>query len=217
MKQQGKTWKDAKGREVPTYAINPVLKEEEKQSQKLARIGLKVEKALIELVEASSEAHLKVYAAKVQVAELKGNKKPSDGMTMNSFDHTIEVKITKPETMYFDNDYTQMVKSKFDEYFDSLNAGNETAVFLRDLVKDLLFTSGGRLDNSKVLKLRSYRDQLASSKNLKGKSKAFIEAVDLFDKAIKTKPGNTGIYISVADSPGGKKRRVALKFQDVEL
>ena len=217
MKQKGTIWTDGKGREMPTYAITPVLKAEEKYAHRVAKAALAVEKAQQKLVEISTEAHLKVYEAKVKEAEMKGNKTPYDGMTINSFDNTIEVKITKPESMYFDNDFTNMVKTKFDEYFNSLNAGNETAVFLKDLVKDLLFTSGGRLDNSKVLKLRKYRDQMAGSAKLRVKGKAFIEAVDLFDKAIKTKPGNTGIYVSIAKEPGDKKRRVALKYQDVEL
>lgn len=217
MKQKGTTWIDAKGREVPTYAINPVLKQEEKYAQRLAKAALAVEKAQQKLVELSAEAHVKVYEAKVKDAELKGNKKPTDGMTINSFDNTVEVKITKPESMYFDNDYTEMVKSKFDEYFESLKGESETAMFIKSLVKDLLFTSGGKLDSSKVLKLRKYRDQMAGSPKLRVKGKAFIEAVDLFDKAIKTKPGNTGIYVSVAKEPGEKKRKVALKFQDVEL
>lgn len=215
MKQKGKLWIDAKGKEIPTYAINPVLKVEEKHSNSLAAIAVKAEKALKELVDATEKARIEVYEAKVSDAKLKGNKTPTEGMTINSFDNTVEVKITKPDTLYFDNDYTEMVKQKFDEYFASLNAGNPTAEFLKDLVNDLMFTSGGRLDNSKVLKLRKYRDRIANSHKLKVKGKPFIDAVDLFDKAIKTKPGNMGIYVSVSKSPGDKKRRVALKIQDV--
>ena len=215
MKQKGKNWTDANGKEMPLYAINPVLKVEEKHSQKLATLALKAEKALKELVEASGNAYNEVYEAKVKDAEFRGSKRPIEGMTISSFDSTVEVKFTKPETLTFDNTYTNMVKAKFDEYFNSLNAGNETAAFLRDIVNELMFTSGGRLDNSKVLQLRKYRDRIAGSLKLREKGQPFLEAVDLFDKAIRSKTGNTGIYISVCDNPGEKKRRVALKYTDV--
>ncbi|OQY03226.1 MAG: hypothetical protein B6I20_05465 [Bacteroidetes bacterium 4572_117] len=214
MRQKGTTWTDANGKEIPTYAINPVLKIEEKSVHKIARIALRAEKALQDLIEAATESHALVFDAKIKDADIKGHKHPSGGLTINSFDNTIEVKITKPDTMYFDNTYTKLVKQKFDEYFAGLNAGNETAAFLKDLVNEMMFTSGGKLDNSKVLKLRKYRDRIAGSK-MRIKGKAFIEAVDLFDKAIKNKPGGTGIYVSVCDKPGDKKRRVALKYTDV--
>lgn len=215
MKQEGTIWKDGKGNEMPTYAINPVLKVEEKYSHRIARVALRIEKSLEELNELTTIAHNEVYEAKVKDANIKGNKIPTEGMTLNSFDNTIEIKITKPDCMYFDNNYTEMVKQKFDDYFAGLNAGNDMAIFLKDLVNDLMFTSGGKLDSSKVLKLRKFRDRINSNEKLKAKGMLFIEAVDLFDKAIKNKPGNTGLYVSIAENPGEKKRRVALKYTDI--
>ncbi len=214
MKQKGKIWADATGRDVATYAINPVLRIEEKHSHRIASAALRVEKALKNLNDVMLEGYTEVYEAKVKDAEIKNNKKPTQGMTINSFDETIEIKITKPNSMYFDNDYTEMVKNKFDEYFASLNAANDTAVFLKEIVGDLLMTSGGRLDSSKVLKLRKYRERIAKNKKIKN-AKLFIAAVDLFDKAIRTKKGNTGIYVSVAENVGDKRRKVALKIQDI--
>ncbi len=214
MKQKGKIWKDATGSEVATYAINPVLKLEERYAHKIANKALMAEKYLKELDELITEAHGVIYEAKVKDAEIKNNKKPADGMTIHSFDETVEVKITKPNSMYFDNDYTNIVKEKFDAYFGSLNSTNETGIFLKDLVSDLLMTSGGRLDNSKVLKLRKYRERLAKNKKIKNAA-LFVDAVDTFDKAIRTKKGNTGIYVYVADEVGGKRRKVATKYQDV--
>jgi glutamine cyclotransferase len=214
MKQKGKIWTDAKGREVPTYAISPVLKIEEKYAHRIAAAAKRAEAALQKVVDLAVEAYGEVYEAKVTDAKMRGNKTNFSSMTIDAFDNTVEVKITKPESMYFDNTYTDMVKLKFDEYFDSLNAGNETAVFLKDLVKDLMFTSGGRLDNSKVLKLRKYRNQINASKKLAKKASKFVEAVDLFDKAIKNKPGSTGVYIKLADD-AGKMRKVNLKYTDL--
>jgi len=215
MKQKGKDWTDSSGKAIPTYAINPVLKVEEKHCHKIAQLALKVENSLKELIKATGIAYVEIYEAKVKDASIKGNKGPTEGMTINNFDNTIEVKFTKPDTMYFDNTYTELVKQKFDEYFASLNAGNDTAAFLRDIVNELMFTSGGKLENGKVLQLRKYRDRIGGNAKLREKGTPFIEAVDLFDKAIKNKPGNTGIYVSVADSPGEKKRRVALKYTDI--
>ena len=138
MRQKGTEWNDGRGNTVPTYAINPVLKVEEKHSQKIAKAALLAEKYLKQVNELVKEAYGEVYEAKVQDANLKGNKTNFSGMTMNAFDNSIEVKVTKPDNMYFDNTYTDMVKEKFNEYFDSLNAGNDTAVFLKDLVNDLI-------------------------------------------------------------------------------
>ncbi len=214
MKQKGKIWKDANGKEIETYAINPVLKIEERYAHKIANKAKMAEKYLKELDEIVAEAHANIFEAKVKDAEIKNNKKPADGMTIRSFDETIEVKITKPNSMYFDNDYTNIVKEKFEAYFESLNSSNETGMFLKDLVSDLLMTSGGRLDNSKVLKLRKYRERLAKNKKIKN-AELFVDAVDTFDKAIRTKKGNTGIYVYLADKVGGKKRKVATKIQDV--
>ena len=215
MKQKGTIWIDAKGKEIPTYAINPVLKLEEKSSHKIARFALKAEKALKELIEAAKEARVNVYEAKIKDAQIKGHKPPTSGLSINSFDNTIEIKMTKPDTMYFDNTYTEMVKQKFDEYFKSLSGSSETAILIKDIINELMFTTGGRLDNSKVLKLRQFRDRIQGSDKMRVKGRAFVEAVDLFDKAIKTKPGNMGIYVSLAENPGDKKRRVALKYTDV--
>jgi hypothetical protein len=66
----------------------------------------------------------------------------------------------------------------------------------------------------KVLKLRKYRDRLQSSRQLSKNGVIFIEAVDLFDKAIRSKPGNMGIYVDVADEHK-KLRRVNLKYTDL--
>jgi hypothetical protein len=214
MRQKGTEWVDAKGKSIPTYAISPVLKAEEKHAQQIAQRALRAEKLLRETVEAVHRAYDEVYQVKVAEANMKGNKSNFAGMTISSFDNEIEVQVTKPDSIYFDATFTELVKEKFDEYFESLNASSETAMFMRDLINDLLYTSGGKLDNGKVLKLRKYRDRIQNSPKLRERAGMFIEAVDLFDKAIRTKPGGTGIYITITDDKGDK-RRVALKYTDI--
>jgi len=215
MKQKGDEWVDGKGKTVPKYAISPVLKIEETHSHRIAAAALRAEKALRQVVELTFMAYDEVYDAKVLDANMKGNKSNFAGMTINSFDNSIEVKVTKPDSIYFDNTYTELVKEKFSQYFDSLNSDNDTDVFLRDLVNDLLYTSGGNLDQGKVSKLRKHRARISENKKLSESAKLFIEAVDLFDKAIKEKPGSTGIYVSVLDGDKNKMRRVALKYTDI--
>jgi hypothetical protein len=214
MKQKGTEWTDGKGKTVPTYAISPVLRAEEKFAHQIAARALAAEKALKETVALVIKAYDEVYELKTIEAKMKGNKGNFSGMTITSFDNTIEVKVTKPDVISFDNTFTDLVKQKFDEYFESLSAQSETALFMRDLINDLLYTSGGSLDNGKVLKLRKYRDRIQSNPKLLARAGKFVEAVDLFDKAIKTKPGGTGIYVSVTDE-NGKQRRVALKYTDI--
>jgi hypothetical protein len=210
MKQTGTFWKDHSGKEIPTYAINPVLRLEDRHAHKIAKAALNAEKYLREV-----DAHEAVYAAKILDAQIKGrDKTPTDGMTISSFDSSIQVKVTKPDNLTFDNTYTNLVKEKFDEYFATFDQGNPEMSFIRDLVKDLLFSSGGKIDQGKVLKLRKYRDEFKRTKTRNHKAALFIDAVDLFDKAVRTKPGSTGIYVDVLDETG-KPRRVALKYTDV--
>jgi hypothetical protein len=59
-----------------------------------------------------------------------------------------------------------------------------------------------------VLQLRKYRTKLAEDPKLASKSTMFIEAVDLFDKAIRTKQGSMGMYVSENKVP------VKLKYTD---
>ncbi len=215
MKQKGKTWIDSKRKYIPLYAVTPTQKAEEKLSQRFLRMSLTAENSLEKLVKEVRKAYAEILELKIKEANFKGHKPPSGSITINSFDNTIEVKITKPDNLYFDETYTNMVKVKFSDYFKSFGNDNDQIVFLRDLVNDLLYTSGGRLDNSKVLKLRKHRNTFAKSKKLSKSGELFIEAVDLFDQAIKTKPGSTGIYVSYSPNPHDKKCKVSLKYTDI--
>lgn len=215
MKQTGKLWRDHSGNMVPRYAINPVLRLEDKHANRIADVAIRVEKLLQEVVELTRAAHEEIYAAKILDAKIKGRDgRPTDGMTIASFDNTIQVKVTKPDNLTFDNTYTELVKEKFDEYFATFDQSSPEMSFIRDLVKDLLFSTGGKIDQGKVLRLRKYRDRFKNSKTRNEKAALFIEAVDIFDKAVRSKPGNTGIYVEVEDE-NGKLRRVALKYTDI--
>lgn len=214
MKQKGTTWIDYRGREIPSYAVSAVVKLEDKHSAIMEKAALKAEKALLEVVEAARKSYDEIYAAKCRDAEVFAKAAPGDSMTFRAFDGSVEVRITKPETLYFDDTYTSLVKEKFAEYFASLE-GDETVLFLRDLVDSLLFSPRGRLDMSKVLSLRQYRDRLINSPRLAGKGKNFIEAMDIFDRAIRRKPGSPGIYIDRIDGEG-KRRRIPLKYTDLQ-
>lgn len=212
-RQEGTVWKDHKGNEMPTYAINPVLKAEERHTQRIARAALRAEKAIREVVELTRVAYVEVYNAKILDAKIKDHKPPTDGMTMCSFDNTIEVKITKPDNMSFDTTYTSLVREKFDAYFNSFE-DSEAVQFLREIVTSLLYSPTGRIDMNKVLRLRKHRDRVQNSKKLSKNASLFIEAVDLFDKAIRTKPGLMGIYVTIKDEKG-ISRRIPLKYTDI--
>jgi hypothetical protein len=215
MKQTGKIWKDHAGKEVPTYAIAPVLRLEDLHAHKIAKAALMAEKYLKEVVDLTMKAHEAVYNAKILDAKIKGREKsPTDGMTIAAFDNSVQVKVTKPDNMTFDNTYTSLVKDKFDEYFATFDTQNPEMDFIRKLIQDLLFSKGGHIDQGKVLRLRKFRDDLRRTKTRNHKAALFIEAVDIFDKAIRTKPGSTGIYVDINDGTG-KPRRVALKYTDI--
>lgn len=213
MKQKGTTWKDHKGSEVPTYAIRKVLKVEEKHAHRVADAAMLAEKYLRRVVDLAREAYEEVYEEKVRDAKIMNRRDPTDGMTISSFDNSVQVKITKPDNVYFDTTYASMVKEKFDEYFDSFE-DSESVALLRAMVNDLLYSPKGNIDMSKVLRLRKHREQIQHSRKLSANATLFIEAVDLFDKAIRTKPGSMGIYIDIRDEKG-VTRRVPLKYTDI--
>lgn len=214
MKQKGTVWTDHKGNEVPTYAINPVLKAEEKHSQRIAKAALIAEKALSDLVSLTRGAYAEIYKAKLLDAKIKEHKAPTEGMSIRAFDSSIEIKITKPDNFFFDTTYTGLIKEKFDAYFNSFGEDSEAIKFLRDIVTSLLYSPNGNIDMNKVLRLRRQRDRIQNSKKLSINSELFIEAVDLFDKAIRTKPGSMGIYIDIKDA-NGVNRRIPLKYTDI--
>lgn len=213
MKQKGTTWIDHKQKEVPTYAIRKVLKVEEKHAHRVADAALLAEKYLRKAVELAREAYSEVYEEKVRDAKIMNRKEPTDGMTISSFDNSVEIKITKPDNVYFDPTYASMVKEKFDEYFDSFE-DSESVALLRQMVNDLLYSPKGNIDMSKVLRLRKHRENIQHSRKLSKNATLFIEAVDLFDKAIRTKPGSMGIYIDIRDE-NGISRRIPLKYTDI--
>lgn len=213
MKQKGQVWKDHKQNEVPTYAIRRVLRVEEKHSHKIAEAALLAEKYLRKVVELTREAYSEVYEEKVRDAKIMNRKEPTDGMSISSFDNSVEIKITKPDYVYFDSTYSSMVKEKFDEYFNSFEDSEQVSL-LRAMVNDLLYSPKGSVDMSKVLRLRKHRDSIQNSKKLSSNAQLFVDAVDLFDKAIRTKPGSMGIYIDVRDE-NGITRRIPLKYTDV--
>ncbi len=215
MRQSGKTWVDHNGREMPSYAISPVLKLEDKHANIIAKAALRAAEALRKVDEAVRTGYEEILEAKLKDAKIYDKAEPNaaGGMTVRSFDRTSEVKITKPASVYFDETYTEIVKRKFDEYFSSIE-GDEQVLFLRDIVSALLFSTRGNVDMSKVLILRSHRERLQNSRKLREKGKPFIEAMDIYDNAIRTKKGNMGIYVSQMDE-NGKMRSVPLKYMDV--
>jgi hypothetical protein len=213
MKQKGTMWKDHKGNEVPTYAIRKVLKTEERHSHRIAEAAMLAEKYLRKVVDLTREAYHEVYEEKVRDAKIMNRKEPTDGMSINAFDSSVEIKITKPDNVYFDSTYASMVKEKFDEYFDSFE-DSESVSLLRTMVNDLLYSPKGNIDMGKVLRLRKHREQIQQSKKLSHNASLFVDAVDLFDKAIRTKPGSMGIYIDIRDDKG-ISRRIPLKYTDV--
>lgn len=219
MKQKGKEWQDHKGNIVPKYAINPVLQIEEKHAQRIADKAQFASRHLKDLVQLCRDAYKDVYAAKLADAKIKDKTNtPSEGhMLISAFDGTVSVRLTKPETLYFDTTYVSLVQQKFDEYFtEAFSDADEKSLFLRQLVSDLLKTSGGNLDQNKVLQLRKYRAGMSDilAKNPNSPVRHFVEAVDLMDKAIKTKPGTMGIYIEVRNEETGKMERLPLKYTD---
>jgi len=215
MRQKGSEWINADGREVPTYAINTVLKIEEKHCQKIAVLAKKAEKTLQDLYDCAYSGYDEVLEAKVKEANMRDLKTPREGFSINSFDYTIQVQFTKPKKSYLDPVMVSMVKEKFSAFLSSLNAGNDTADFLKQLVQDLLFTKNGELDSSNVSNIQQYANEIKKgSKKIKNKE-MFLEAIELFNSALRKKPGNPGLYIYLSENPGEKKRQVALKITDI--
>lgn len=216
MKQKGSTWRDSTGRELNTWAINPVLKVEEKHAQKVAALAIKAEKALKELNQAIDLAQREVYDAKLKDAKIKEyNRMPiPESLTFSAFDKSVLVDIKTTKRLIFDKTYVGMVKAKFDEFFavfDKDELASKKFSFLREMVNSLLFKGSGDLDQTSVNEIRSHKATAERTK-IPG-WELFCEAVDLFDKAIRTEPGNRLFYVDLKEE--GRMRRVALKYTDV--
>jgi len=217
MKQKGKIWKDANGRELNTWAINPVLRVEEKHAQRIGNLALRAEKALAALNEAVDAAQQEVFDAKLKDAQVKDYTRMPvpESLTFSAFDKSVLVDIKVSKRLIFDKTYVGMVKAKFDEFFaifDTDETANKKFSFLREVVNSLLFKSNGALDQTSVNEIRAHKATAERTK-IPG-WELFVEAVDTFDKAIRTEPGNRLLYVDVKD--GSKMRRVALKYTDVK-
>lgn len=216
MKQKGSVWINSEGRKLDTWAINPVLKVEEKHAQKVAALALKAEKALKELNAAVDIAQRDVYEAKLKDAQIKDyNRMPvPESLSFTAFDKTISVDIKTTKRLKFDKTYVSIVKAKFEEFFaifDRNEKDSKRFAFLREIVNSLLYKSSGELDQTSVNEIRSHKATAMRTK-IEG-WELFVEAVDLFDKAIRTEPGNRLFYVEVEEK--GQMRRVALKNTDV--
>lgn len=217
MKQKGKRWIDSTGREIDTWAINPVLKVEEKHSQKIAELALKAEKALAELNKAVDAAQQEVYEAKLKDAQIKDyNRMPTpDSLTFSAFDKSVCVDIKTTRRLVFDKTYVNIVKAKFEEFFavfDKDETASQKFSFLRGMVNSLLFKNSGELDQTSVNEIRAHK--ATAERNRIPGWELFAEAVDIFDKAIRTEPGNRLFYIDVKDEHSQRMRRVSLKYTD---
>jgi len=216
MKQTGKLWIDSTGREVQKWAINPVLQVEEKHAQKIGELALKAEKALQLLNNAVDVAQKEVFEAKLKDAKIKEFTRSitAESITFSAFDKTVNVDIKTTKKLVFDKSYVGMIKAKFEEFFsifDRDEAQSKKYAFLREMINSLLYKGNGGLDQTSVNEIRSHK---ATAERIKFEGwELFVEAVDLFDRAIRTEPGNRLYYVDVDDN--GKTRRVALKNTDV--
>lgn len=216
MKQEGKIWTDATGTKVKTWAINPVLKTEEKYAQLIAKKALKAEAALKDLNEAIDLAQKEVYEAKLKDAGMKDYKKlpTPESLLFKAFDKSVVVDIKTTKKLTFDKTYVTIIKQKFEEFFqvfDGDDKASQKFAFLRQMVNSMMYKGNGEIDQTSVNELRSAK---ATAQQAKFDGwQLFVEAVDLFDRAIRTEPGNRLYYVDVNE--GGKMRRVALKYTDI--
>lgn len=217
MKQTGKVWINGEGRKLDTWAINPVLKIEEKNAQRVAMFALRAEKALKALNEAVDKSQEEVFEAKMKDAQIKDYKRMPrpDSLTFSAFDKSVLVDIKTTRRLMFDKTMVGVIKMKFEEFFtvfDKDEKNSPRVAFLRELVNSLLYKSGGDLDQTSVNEIRSHK---STAERLKFQGwEMFVDAVNLFDKAIRTEPGNRLFYIDVKD--GNTMRRVALKYTDAK-
>lgn len=217
MRQKGKIWLDAKGKEFMTWAINPVLKVEEKHAQKINSLALSVEKALKALNDAMDVAQEEVFKAKLKDAQIKEhNRVPTpESMTFSSYDKSIVVEVKTTKRLLFDKTYVSMVKAKFEEFFQIFDRSEKDSAkfaFLREMVNTMMYKSNGEIDQTSVNEIRAHKATAMRTK-IEG-WEVFVDAVDLFDKAIRTEPGNRLYYVETKDD-NGKMRRIPLKYTDV--
>lgn len=216
MKQTKFPWLDENGKGYDPWAVTPVKRIEEKHAQKIAAAALKAEAALKALNDAVDTAQREVFEAKLKDAQIRDYSRMPvpDSLTFAAFDKSVRIDIKAGKRLTFDKSYVGMVKAKFEEFFalfDKDETSNKKFSFLREMVNSLLFKHNGALDQTSVNEIRSHKANAERAK-IPG-WQLFAEAVDLFDKAIRTEQGNRLIYVDVKD--GSNMRRVGLKYTDV--
>jgi Protein of unknown function (DUF3164). len=216
MRQKGKVWTDSKGNSIETWAINPVFKVEDEHANRVVGLALKAEKALKLLNEAMDAAQTAVFEAKLKDAQIKEHERipRPESLTFSAYDKSVVINLKTTTRLTFDKTYVGMVKAKFEEFFkvfDSNEKDSKKFAFLRGMIDNLMYKNNGEIDQTSVNELRAQKATAERSK-VEG-WELFVEAVDLFDKAIRNEPGNRLYYIDVKE--GDKMRRVALKYTDI--
>lgn len=216
MKQKGKQWIDANGNTMESWAVNPVLKVEEKHAQKVAELALKAEKALKDLNAAIDIAQTEVFESKLKDAQIRDSSRipKPESFSFGAFDKSVGVEIKTTQRLKFDKTYVTMVKTRFEEFFSKFDGEDRESkkfTFLREMINSMMYKGNGEIDQTSVNELRAHKATAIRTK-IDG-WEIFVDAVDLFDKAIRTEPGKRLFYVDVLE--GGKMRRVTLKNTDI--
>jgi hypothetical protein len=195
-----KTWKDAKGVEVPytrTDALErlrernaaALLKEALDLEQRIAAFKAKTMRLHAEVVEANAKRH------DVDLSKTKGNH------TWFSFARDVKVEADMQDKVQLDD---IMVSAAHEKLMSLLKDTVKSEVeFLPELINSAFENTRGMLDTRKVLSLLGYRHKV--------KHTLFQEAMDLIEKSINV--AGTKQYFRISElQEDGSYRNINLNF-----
>jgi hypothetical protein len=195
-----KTWKDAKGVEVPYTRTDALERLREKNAAILHKEALELEKRIAAFKLKTLDLHREVVEANAKKHEVDLSKSKGNH-TWFDFARTVKVEADMQEKVQLDD---MKVAAAHEKLMALLKDTVKSEVeFLPELINSAFENTKGQLDTRKVLSLLGYRRKV--------KHALFQEAMDLIESSINV--AGTKQYFRISElMPDGSYRNINLNF-----
>ena len=200
-------WTNAAGDPVPVKHISKSEKLKEAIAARILKKAVKLEEALIELLDDLQQSNMEIDAALRVDYELKtGNKKKvgKGGLTWYSFNGDVKVETNINDFMKFDESMMNEAHLLVKEYIGSKL--NEDQQLIASIATDAFSTTKGGFDPRKVFNLLKYEAKVKNAR--------YSKACDLIRNAQRIDKSKAYHRISVRQ-PDGNYRPIKLNFSSL--
>lgn len=203
-KSSDSTWIDEQGVSIPYNRINASERFNEKKSNQLLKMAMKINGQLTSFKNLVNEACAEAYQKFLEV----NNVDPKDRKghhTWYNFDRSIKVEVSVKDRIAFDELGIAACKDKLNEFLEgNIDSADKT---IKKMVMDAFETSRGNLDANKVLSLLKYKKSI--------KNKNFQEAMRFLEDSIRHPSSKTYFRIWAMDEDGAYQN-IDLNFSSIK-